>query len=743
MGTQSSTHPQHRRNLPRLLLVLLPLLIPVSAQTQTSISALTSPLILPSAVAFDSTGNLYIAETGNHVIRRVDPQGQITTIAGTGTQGFSGDNGPATQAQLDSPQGLALNATTLYIADTHNHRIRALNLTTNIITTIAGTTTAGFDGDSGSATSAHLNLPTALALDPTGNLCLADTANHRIRRIDATTHIITTIAGTGTQGYSGDAGPATQAAIDSPTGLAADTTGNLYLSDTHNHRIRRIDATTHIITTIAGTGAPGSNGDNAAATAATLALPHGLTLDANGNLYLSDTANHRIRRIDATTGLITTIAGTGTQGFSGDTGPATAATLDSPRTATISTNQLTLADTSNNRVRQLSSTSTINTIAGLGNTLPGTLTLTGPSVIAYGTGQLTATIATTATGTITFLDTFIALTQSNPTTSTLGTVSLISGTATLTTATLPTGTHTVSATYPGDLTHAAARSTALTLTINPAPTRTTLSVPLSSTQPPITLTAQTTSTTTGKPTGTLTLLDTPSTQVATATLTAAGNTTLLIPTLATGTHILTASYSGDANFQPSTSTPSTLTISAPTATPADFTLVTTGSTAQTIPAGNTATFTFNTQTQGPLSSPIVLSVSGLPRSATATFNPTLLPPGNTTNTFTLTITTPKATAHNQNQPPPNSKPILPAAISTLLLPLLLRRRSLRKIRAAIPIALLSLITLATVGCGDRINTANSQSTTQPQTYNITLTATATAPTGAVLIHFTTVTLTLQ
>ncbi len=748
MGPQSIPNPtRHRYNPVRVAIVLVSLFIATSAGAQTSISALSVPLILPTAVVFDPQGNLYAAETGNHRIRRIDSQGNITTIAGTGTQGFSGDNGPATQAQLDSPQGLALTTTTLYIADTHNHRIRALDLTTNIITTIAGTISAGFDGDSGPATSAHLNLPTALTVDALGNLYLADTSNHRIRRIDATTHIITTVAGTGTQGYSGDGTLATQAALDSPTGLAADTLGNLYLADTANHRIRRIDATTHIITTIAGTGILGNSGDNAAATTASLALPHGLTIDPSGNLYLADTANHRIRRIDATTGIITTIAGTGTQGFSGDTGPATAATLDSPRSATLSTSQLTLADTNNHRVRQLSPSATINTIAGLGNTLPGTLTLTGPSVIAYGTGQLTATLATTATGNITFLDSYLAPTQSTPTTSTLGTVALTSGTATLNTTTLPTGTHTVTATYPGDQTHAAAQSTALALTINPAPTITTLSVPLTSTQPPITLTAQTATTTAGTPTGTLTLLDTantPSAQLATAALTPTGAATLLIPTLATGTHILTASYSGDANFQPSTSTPTTLTISNSTTPTTDFTLAPSGSAAQTIPSGTSATFTFNAQTQGTLNSPIILSATGLPPGATATFNPTLLPPGNTTNTFTLTITTLKTTAHNRLSP--LSKHKLPAAIATLLLPLFLfrlRPQAIRKIRAALPLAFLSIVAVTSTGCGDRVNTADTQSSTPPQTYTITVTATATSPTGTVLTHFTTVSLTLQ
>jgi sugar lactone lactonase YvrE len=478
MGTQSLRHPTRRACAPSRIALLLMLFIlsglPVpQSEAQTTVSAITVPLLLPSAIIFDQAGNLYIAETANHVIREVDVTGNITTIAGNGTQGFSGDNGPATNAQLDSPQGLALDtADNLYIADTHNHVIRKLNLATGILTTIAGTGSPGFAGDGGPATSAHLDLPTALALDKANNLYFADTRNHRIRRIDATTGIITTTAGTGTQGFSGDNGPAIFAAIDSPAGLALDTANNLYFADTHNHRIRRIDAVTGIITTIAGTGSPSYSGDNSQATASTLALPHGLAIDAAGNLYLADTQNNRIRRIDATTGIITTIAGSGIQGFSGDNGLATAATLDTPRDATFSpTTLLTLADTGNQRVRQLdaqpASTTTIQTIAGLGLTTPGALVLSAPSVIAYGTGNLIATLNTTtpATGVITFFQ------NANATTSTLAATPLAASTAnptaTLNTSTLSAGLYNITATYAGDQTHSSAQSSAFALTISP------------------------------------------------------------------------------------------------------------------------------------------------------------------------------------------------------------------------------------------------------------------------------------
>jgi len=305
----------------------------------------------PFGVAADSAGNLYIADTANHRIRRVDTAGVITTLAGTGVAGFSGDTGQATAAQISAPYDVAVDsAGNVYIADVGNNRIRKVD-PSGVITTFAGTGVAGFSGDTGQATAAQLNAPTGVTADSAGNVYIADFGNNRIRKVD-TAGVITTIAGTGVPGFSGDTGQATAAQINFAYGVDSDSAGNVLIADTFNHRIRKVD-TAGVITTIAGTGVAGFSGDTGQATAAQLNTPTGVTADGAGSVYIADYTNRRIRKVD-TAGVITTIAGTGVAGFSGDTGQAALAQLNNPfGVDATSTGALYIADSGNNRVRRI------------------------------------------------------------------------------------------------------------------------------------------------------------------------------------------------------------------------------------------------------------------------------------------------------------------------------------------------------------------------------------------------------
>jgi uncharacterized protein (TIGR03437 family) len=340
------------------------------------VSALLAYLQGPDGLTLDPAGNLYIWESQLGRIRKVSSSGIITTVAGIGGSfGSSGDGGPATSALLAGGTihaGLAFdNAGNLYISDTNNHKIRKVN-STGIITTLAGTGTAGFSGDNGPAAKATLNYPTGIAVDAAGNLYIADNSNSRIRKV-TTSGIITTVAGNGNVVFAGDGGPATSAAVPTPTGVTVDGAGNLYIGS--DRRIRKLN-TTGVISTLAGTGTSGNSGDGGLAVNAQMKAPYGMVVDAAGNLYFADASNQRIRKVDAA-GIMTTIAGS-TLGYSGDGGPSTNALLSVPHDVVLdASGNILFTDTGNSRVRKIAQAAA-NSISATPATLQFSYTIGGP-----------------------------------------------------------------------------------------------------------------------------------------------------------------------------------------------------------------------------------------------------------------------------------------------------------------------------------------------------------------------------
>ncbi len=327
--------------------------------------ATEATLKLPAGLAFDKNGNLYIADRNNHRVRKVDTRGNITTIAGNGVAGFSGDGGEATKAQINLPSGVVVDEDgNVFISDRSNQRIRVVN-NKGLISTYAGNGIDGFKGDSGPATQAQLSKPFGIALDKKGNLYIADRGSNRVRKVSPQ-GIITTVAGDGGFFFMGDNGPAYRASIAGPTGVVVDDKGTLYIADRNNNRVRSVDAQ-GMIRTVAGTGHQDYNGDAEVARDTNLHLPFGVTLDNEGNLLIIDRSHYRIRRVDPRRGTIKTVAGNGIKKFAGDGGPATGANLSFPHGIVLDKDDnLLISDKGHYRIRKVTKDGIIDTIAGNG-----------------------------------------------------------------------------------------------------------------------------------------------------------------------------------------------------------------------------------------------------------------------------------------------------------------------------------------------------------------------------------------
>ncbi|MFZ4797625.1 MAG: T9SS type A sorting domain-containing protein [Bacteroidia bacterium] len=332
--------------------------------------ARNTPFFSPDATAVDDSGNIYIIDQYKHRIRKVTAStGIVSTVAGNGLQGYAGDGSAATSANLYVPTGIAIDDSgNIYISDSYNHRIRKVTASTGVISTVAGNGAQGSGGDGSAATSANLSRPSGVAVDGSGNIYIADRLNNKIRKVNASTGIISTVAGNGAQGSGGDGNVATSANLYFPTDVAVDSAGNIYIADANNNKIRKVNASTGIINTLAGNGTQSYGGDGFTATSASLYNPTGVAIDGAGNIYIADETNHRIRKVTASTGIISTVAGNGTAAYGGDDSAATSANLYFPSGVTVdSSGNIYIADANNNRIRKVTtSTGIISTVVGNG-----------------------------------------------------------------------------------------------------------------------------------------------------------------------------------------------------------------------------------------------------------------------------------------------------------------------------------------------------------------------------------------
>lgn len=682
-------------------------------------AATSATLAAPSAVAYDGNGNLYLADSLNHVVREIATNGTITTVAGTGVAGFGGDGGAATAALLDTPTGVAVDGSgNIYIADSHNQRIRLVS--GGNISTVVGTGTPGFSGDGAAASAAQLALPSGVAVDTAGNLYIADRNNQRIRKVSGGT--INTLAGDGEELFAGDGGAATAAALDLPSGVAVDTAGNVYIADRNNQRIRVVN-TSGIISTLAGSGSAsfsgGFSGDGASPTAATLAKPTGVSVDAAGNVYIADTDNQRIRQVGG--GAIATIVGSGAQGFGGDSSAASQVNLNEPKAvAPDAVGNLSIGDRLNQRLR--------------GAALP-TITFANQGVGVASSPQ-PVTLANTGTASITVTSTAFTGSYSAAAGSPCGAlpITLTAGTScveNLLYTPLVTGISSGSVIFSG----AGVVPQTLLLTGTAIKTATTVTLTASVATPfngqADLFTAVVNVAGTVPASGTVTFLD-GTTAIGSGSL-VNGVATLTTSALADGSHNITAVYAGDLNYTGNSSPVLPISV-------LDFSLnLSTANGYLTVTPGQAGVFTFTVAPVGlPFNVPIVLTATGLPPGATVSFNPQTITLGSTATTFTMTILTLVAMVE-QHQ----FFGSVTIALGLLLLPFSQSLR--RRVRGTRLLTLcgLLLLTLGAIGGLTGCGSNNGFLGQYQKSYTVTVTGTATSSTGATLQRSTTVTLVVE